>query len=295
VTVAAAATAVPADAASEDTIVVPGGAVTVAANGKAETPAPEADAAPPAAVGPTTGVFPRAGEETAPPRVQIGAGSAAGARTRARRTVSAPARPLGEARFDVFEQDRAGSGSRLRGRRLPLTIATVAAVVIVGGLIAITQSGNSTSSSTVHGSGTNPTAPKKSAGSHKGRKHIAPPFSAANVTVAVLNGTDVGGLAADVSKVLSSAGYKPGSITNAASQTQTTTIVYFMPGAKADAQHVARQLKLSPGSVQAATQTAIQACATTPTQTTTSCSGDVIVSVGQDKASLASSASGSAG
>jgi hypothetical protein len=105
----------------------------------------------------------------------------------------------------------------------------------------------------------------------------------------------VNGLAADVATVLSGAGYRKGSITNAASQAQPTTTVYFMPGFKVDAQHVAKQLKLSSSSVQAATQSAIQACATTPGQAATSCSGDVIVSVGQDKASLASSASSSAG
>lgn len=172
-------------------------------------------------------------------------------------------------------------------------IGIFAVVVIIGGLVAITQSGNGTTSSTVHTSNT--ASSKSSSGSHKGAKHKAPAFAASSVTVAVLNGTAVSGLAADVAKVLSNAGYKQGSVTNAASQTQSTTTVYFMPGHKADAQHVAAQLKLSVGSVQAATQAAIQACATTPTGSTTSCSGNVLVSVGQDKASLANSASTSAG
>jgi LytR cell envelope-related transcriptional attenuator len=285
VTAAAAAAAAPADAVvassethvdPDDTVFVTGAAVTAAANDTADTP-------PPAVIAPRAA-------DTTPPRVQIRPEGASGAPSR--RTAPASARPLGEARFDVFEQNRPGSRSRLGGRRLPLMIGLLAVVVIIGGLVAITQSGNSTTNSTVHGSGGTSTS---SSGSHKGTKHKAPPFTASKVTVAVLNGTGVSGLAADVSKVLSRAGYKPGSITNAASHTQTTTIVYFIPGHKTAALHVARQLKLSPASVQAATQTAIQSCATSPSSTVTSCSGNVIVSVGQDKASLASSASSSAG
>lgn len=264
----------------DDTMLVPGAAVTAAANGKTETLAP------------ATGIAPRAGGGPTPPRVQIRPDGASGAAA-PRRTAPASARPVGEARFDVFEQDRAGSRSRFGGRRLPLVIGLLAVVVIIGGLVAITQSGNGTTNSTVHGTSTTATK-KSSSGSHKGTKHKAPPFTASNVTVAVLNGTAVSGLAADVAKVLSGAGYKKGSITNAASQTRTTT-VYFMPGYKADALHVATQLKLSSRSVRAATQTAIQACATTPTGTATSCSGNVIVSAGQDKASLANSTSSSAG
>jgi hypothetical protein len=259
----------------DDTMLVPGGAVTAAGNGKTETPAPAAAVAPRAPAGPT------------PPRVQIRPDAPA-----PRRTVSAPARPLNEARFDVFEQDRSGSRSRFGNRRMPLAIGILAVVVIIGGLVAITQSGGGTNSSTVH---TTTTPAKSSTGSHKGKKHKAAPFSASNVTVAVLNGTAVQGLAADVAKVLAGAGYKKGSVTNAASQTQSSTIVYFMPHYKADALQVAKQLKLKPASVQAATQTAIQACGTTPAGTATSCSGEVIVSAGQDKASLANSASTSAG
>jgi hypothetical protein len=267
-------------AASDDTIVVPGPAGP-AANGKSETPVPPAAIAPRAGGGPT------------PPRVQIRTDGNPSAPT-SRRAAAAAARPPDEARFDVFEQGRGGSRSRFGGRRLPFAIGMLALVVIIGGLVAILESGNNTTNSNVHGTNTTATT-KSSSGSHKGKKHQAPPFTASTVTVAVLNGTAVQGLAADVAKVLSNAGYKKGSITNAASQAERTTTVYFRPGYKADALHVATQLKLKPASVQAATAMALQACATTPTGTTTSCSGNVIVSAGQDKASLANSASSSAG
>jgi hypothetical protein len=169
-------------------------------------------------------------------------------------------------------------------------------VVIIGGLIAILSSGNSTTSSTVHGANTSTSTTSTSrSGSHKGAKHKPAPFVASSVRVAVLNGTAVGGLAADVAAKLTGAGYKQGSVTNAATQTERTTIVYFRPGYQSAAEHVAKQLKLSSKSVEAATQQALQSCATTPTGAAASCGGNVIVSVGQDRASLASSASSSAG
>jgi hypothetical protein len=264
----------------EDTMVVPP-AVVAAGNGKGETP------------GRPVGTPPRAAVGTTPPRVQIRPD--AGAAATPRRTVTSPARPVGEARFDVFENDR--GGSRWGGRRLPLAIVALAVVVIIGGVVAITQSGNSTTNSTVgHRSGATAANSKSTSGSRRGGKHKAVPFSPSKVTVAVLNGTAVGGLAADVAKVLSGAGYKTGSVTNAASQAQRATVVYFVRGRKSDADHVASQLKLKSSSVQPATRAAIHSCATSATTSaTTSCHGNVIVSVGQDRASLASSASSSAG
>jgi hypothetical protein len=105
----------------------------------------------------------------------------------------------------------------------------------------------------------------------------------------------VANLAADVGKNLGTAGYKQGNITNAASQTEPTTIVYYLPGASAKAnkvaaEHVAKQLKLPASSVRAATQDAITSCSTSATGTVgNSCDANVIVSVGADRANLASS------
>jgi len=266
--------------ASDDTILVPAADVKTA-NGNGEAPA-----IPPRTAGPTT-----------PPRVQIrtdGSGSSANPR---RAAGAAPTRPLGEARFDVFEQDR-GSRSRFGSRRLPFAIGIVALVVIIGGVVAILSSGGSgATNSTVHGAKTTVATTKtgSTTGKHKGSKHKAAPFAASSVSVAVLNGTATEGLAADVSTALSGAGYQKGSVTNAASQSDRTTIVYYTSGYESAADHVAKKLKLSDASVKAATQSAIHSCATSPTGTTTSCSGNVIVSVGQDRASMAPSGPSSAG
>jgi LytR cell envelope-related transcriptional attenuator len=268
--------------ASDDTILVPAAAVKTA-NGNGEAPAVPA------------GISPRATAATAPPRVQIRADGSGGGANPRRAVGAPPTRPLGEARFDVFEQER---GSRSRGRRLPLAIGLVALVVIVGGVVAILSSGGSGASNPT-GNGSNTTAGKtktsSTTGKHKGTKHKGAPFVASSVSVAVLNGTAKPGLAADVSTALSGAGYQKGSVTNAAAQSEPKTTVYFTAGYKSAADHVAKQLKLTDASVKPATQAAIHSCATSPTGTTTSCSGNVIVSVGQDRASMASTGSSSAG
>ena len=269
---------------SEDTILVPAAAVKTA-NGNGEAPAVPAGI-PPGATGATT-----------PPRVQIrtdGSGSSAGPR---RATGAPPTRPVGEARFDVFEQDR-GSRSRSGGRRLPLAIGIVALLVIVGGVVAILSSGGSGSTNSPVAGGKTTAATTKTGsttGKHKGTKHKAAPFVASSVSVAVLNGTSQAGLAADVSTALSGAGYQKGSVTNAAAQNERTTTVYFTAGYESAADHVAKQLKLTDASVKAATQAAIHSCATSPTGTTTSCSGNVIVSVGKNRVSMAPTGPSSAG
>jgi hypothetical protein len=254
-----------------------------------------------------------------PPRVQIrsggaaAAGAAAGAApgpTRAgagsppevRRiggTGSAPGaanpRARGEQRFEAFEPERSRRfGSR--GRRLPAAIVLVALIAIVVGAVVITQNSGSGSGVVHNNTATTGSNGTKTSAS-KGKKHAkAPAFKASSVTVAVLNSTAVGGLAADVGAALANQGYKKGSITNGPTQTQSTTFVYYRPGAKVAAQHVADALKLSFSSVKPASHSALQSCATTPTGAASSCTGNVIVSVGSDRASLASaSGSSSAG
>jgi hypothetical protein len=204
-------------------------------------------------------------------------------------------RRRGPAGRSLLEEDFGGGGRsrRLSGRLLPLLISAVAVVVIVVALIVITGSGSGTPTTAVvqHN---NTTATGASLSNHR---KIAP-FNAAKVQVAVLNGTAVAGLAADVAKVLSGDGYRQGNVTNASVQTQASTIVYYATGAHGAANrraavHVADALSLSSGSVQPASQAALQSCATGPNGNPLgSCTADVIVSVGSDKASLASSNAG---
>jgi len=176
---------------------------------------------------------------------------------------------------------------------LPLLIGGVAVVVIVVGLIVITNTGGSTTGNINHNTG-------NQTGADVSGKHHAPlPFKPSRFRVAVLNGTAVSGLAGDVGTKLAGDGYKKGNTTNASSQTETNTFVYYRTAAaakvnKVAAQHIATALKLKPSRVLSATRSSIQSCSISATGTPlNSCNADVIVSVGSDRAYLASS--GSAG
>ncbi len=188
----------------------------------------------------------------------------------------------------AFDDDAAGGG-RPAGRVLPLLIGIVAIAVIVTGLIVITNTGGGTNNSQVSHNSTTQTG----AGLHNHRK-AAVPFVAAKETVAVLNGTAQAGLAGDVGSQLAVDGYKKGNITNAAAQTQARTFVYYRAGKgnKVAAQHVARALKLAPSRVRKAGNSVLQSCSVSSTGASLGgCTANVIVSVGQDRVSLASGGS----
>jgi hypothetical protein len=119
-------------------------------------------------------------------------------------------------------------------------------------------------------------------------------FNPAHVNVAVLNGTAINGLAAEVGATLAGQHYNvpQGTITNAATQTQTTTEVGYQAGDKYDAQKVAKALGLPSTDVALASTSAVQSCAAagsatngaTGATTTGICSAQVIVTIGTDLA-----------
>jgi hypothetical protein len=229
-----------------------------------------------------------------PPRMQIGADEPA-----------APAPPAGGSKvrrigghpepaavpLPAFDDQSVGGG-RFSGAILPIVIAGIAAIVIVVGLIVISNSGGTSTGKVGHGNNT--TAGTTGQTLHK--KHtVTTPFSAARVTVSVLNGTAQQGLAGDVGKKLIADGYKQGNVTNAASQTDSSTFVYFVSrGARTKAnriaaQHVAKALALPASRVRAAGAGVIQSCTISDTGASLgSCRANVIVSVGQDRVNLAS-------
>jgi hypothetical protein len=112
----------------------------------------------------------------------------------------------------------------------------------------------------------------------KGTVFIRP----SDVTVSVLNGTNLQGLAGRVSTKLSNEGFRKGAVTNAVNQTQTTSIVaYAAPSYRADALAVAEYLKLKDNTVQPVQASTKQvAC----TAATAGCTSQVFVTVGSDQA-----------
>ena len=94
-------------------------------------------------------------------------------------------------------------------------------------------------------------------------------------TVAVLNGTTVTGLARQVADKIAQAGFGDGLVTNAPDRTRTATLVSYSEGHKAEAQDVARTIKVSPDAVQPMDQN---------TSVVAGDNADVVVTVGQDRA-----------
>jgi hypothetical protein len=124
-----------------------------------------------------------------------------------------------------------------------------------------------------------------------GRRHApATPLKPSAITVAVLNGTSTTNLAHDVSLKLGGFGYKPGNIATATDQTQTATVVGYLPGQRRAALVVARSLNLGPASVAPVDQSNQSvACPQS------SCSAQVVVTVGSDLASAAATSTTPAG
>jgi hypothetical protein len=179
-----------------------------------------------------------------------------------------------------------GPGGRRVGRGAIALATALLLVVVVGVLLVVTNSGggNGTTTAATHSPRTTSTASSKSKDKAKAKAKAATTVTPSAVTVAVLNGTSTPNLAHDISTKLQAAGYKPGQVATATDQTQSTTIVGYLPDGKTDALAVAKSLKLGPASVQAVdSNNRAVACS----GSTTSCPAQVVVTVGTDLASNA--------
>ncbi|HJS95059.1 MAG TPA: LytR C-terminal domain-containing protein, partial [Solirubrobacteraceae bacterium] len=157
---------------------------------------------------------------------------------------------------------------------LGAVIAAVSLAAIAVGVIVLTSNGKS-------GSSANKSAANAALSSHRTTTPVTA-VRPAEVTVSVLNGTDLQGLAGKIADQLAADGYKKGSTpTNAADQTHTSTIVAYMaPADRRDAVVVANSLKLRPTAVQLVDSTS-KATVCPPAQT---CTSQVVVTVGTDLA-----------
>jgi hypothetical protein len=118
----------------------------------------------------------------------------------------------------------------------------VAGVIVLGlggtvGFLALTgdEGGSKKSSATVP-------LPKGEKKATKKRKPAAPPIDPSTVTVAVLNGTTIAGLAAQVGEEATADGFTLGTVTNAARTDQTKSQVLYRKGQTAAADLVAKRL-----------------------------------------------------
>lgn len=258
----AAAVATQEPSAGEDTMFAPAPATAAAlANGRRQS---GVVAAPPA--GP-------------PPRLPVRAANGPGAGGAG--AVPLTARSGGARQLPPLRTSVPPGPSRAR-RLVPILIGLGVVIVVIAVLLIVT--GNNKSTTTVH---------KSSKVSTRSKHSRAAVVNPATVTVAVLNGTTVTNLAHDVSGRLAVDGYKQGAIATAAAQTQTSTVVAYLAGHRADARAVAAVLDLKASAVKAVNQQAMGvACPGATATATSSCSADVVVTVGSDLAGLASTQTG---
>jgi hypothetical protein len=73
----------------------------------------------------------------------------------------------------------------------------------------------------------------------------AAPINPRNVTVSVLNGTTVPGLAAQIGDRITSLGFQLGNVTNSSDQQRAESVVLFAPGAQREATFVGKKLGIA--------------------------------------------------
>jgi LytR cell envelope-related transcriptional attenuator len=203
-----------------------------------------------------------------------------------RREGAAAGRPVGPPTFNDPVP-----ASRTRVSRPALIIASAVAVIIVvvAVLVLVNRGGGGAAA---QGTASSASSTNSAQASKHTRHHAAAAVTPSAVTVAVLNGTSTNNLAADVMAKLTSAGYKPGTKTNAPEQNVTSTIVgYTQPSYRPDALAVAKSLNLGPASVQGVSQGDRSAACP---GAATGCPSQVVVTLGSDLSSAASTATTSA-
>lgn len=163
---------------------------------------------------------------------------------------------------------------RRTGRRFTFLIGALIVAGAIAVLVIVTQSGGSNSSHAQRASTSNAPGPA--------HRHVAPAFTPSSVTVAVLNGTVTQELAHRVAAKLTGVGYKQGNVFTASNQTQSATVVAYLPGFRNDALHVATSLKLGPASVQPIDSNTQSVACPPPSP----CTANVVVTVGQDLSTL---------
>lgn len=197
-----------------------------------------------------------------------------------------PARPSGGAGRPGPGQPRAGAGrpvmpvrpARRRsstGRILAaIVVAALGAAAVVAAVLLLTHKNSSQPPSKSSVSST--------LASHRSASRTGGVVRPSTVTVTVLNGTDLSGLAGRVSQRLSTDGYRTQKPADAPLQTHTTSVVAYMTAAdRPAALAVASSLKLGAASVQAVDpSTKTVACSASPPP----CAAAVVITVGQDLA-----------
>jgi hypothetical protein len=181
---------------------------------------------------------------------------------------------------------RDGKGSRV-GKGSFLVAALLLAIIIAAAVLVISR--HDSSSKSTAGTHHHKTHHKASSGAKHSRTTNSPTekktktvrVNPTTVTVAVLNGTSTTNLAADVLSKLTNAGFQPSRTGNNPDQTETATVVGYLPGKRNQALAVASALGLQQADVKPVPTDSRAVVCSVPT----TCPAQVVVVVGADLAS----------
>lgn len=168
-------------------------------------------------------------------------------------------------------------------RRLGAVLVSLLALIVVAGavwFVAIRDTGSDTPPARVEapdGAATRRAAARRT----QTQRQQTPAPAHDSITVAVLNGTGITGLAGRVMGELTAAGYpQGGTVADAGTTSATATIVNYRDGRDAAAREVARTLGLPADAIDVIQPEIDQACAANSGGT---CTADVVVVVGTDR------------
>lgn len=145
----------------------------------------------------------------------------------------------------------AGDDEPAHLRTTLMIVGGVLAVIVVAVVLILTvfSGGSSKNSPNTIGNAPATTPGSSSKSGTKTNGSAAAPVSRGDVTVAVLNGTTVPGLARGAATKLQNAGFKIGTVTNAPDQARSATFVAYQPGHQAEANVVARLIHVGTDAV----------------------------------------------
>jgi hypothetical protein len=142
-------------------------------------------------------------------------------------------------------QARSESPPSVARARRPVLLAVAAMVAIAIGAFAVLQVTGGDDSGGGDDAGLSSGATTGSGASGSGGGSDAPAIVPADVTVAVLNGTTVPGLAATIGDKIVGEGFQRGTVTNNFDQERAESVVLYAPGSEREAADVSRRLGIS--------------------------------------------------
>jgi hypothetical protein len=254
----AGATAAPAAATAQS-----GAAPTALKQG---TPAPAQPQTPPGTsqpggdrAAPASGAQPKTAAPPVPGAPRAGTSAAAGGGQGASPPAPPQARPQPAVRpaaeqTQVIPPKSESWHQRIFGSTRNLILA-ICGVVLLGAGVALALTQLSTEDSTTpsgeqaaeepQGGANNGGGDENGQGEERPEQRDRPAIDPSTVTVAVLNGTTVPGLAARVSDEVQSAGFEVGTVANSSDQQRAESVILFAPGHEREAAAVSRRLDIA--------------------------------------------------